>query len=41
VVVLGDDAPEAKPFFDLARQVAKNVEDVARRAPAQPLVQIQ
>jgi ATP-binding protein involved in chromosome partitioning len=41
VVVLGEDAPEAQPFFELARHVAKNVEEAAKRAPAQPLVQIQ
>lgn len=40
VVTLGEEAPEAKPFFDLARQVAAGLSVAALRAPAQPLVQI-
>jgi ATP-binding protein involved in chromosome partitioning len=41
VVVLGEDTPEAKPFFELARQVTHSLEEAARRRPAQPLVEIQ
>jgi ATP-binding protein involved in chromosome partitioning len=41
VVTLGEDAPEAKPFFEIARQVAAALSVAALREPATPLVQIQ
>jgi ATP-binding protein involved in chromosome partitioning len=41
VVALGEEAPEAKPFFELARQVAAGLSIAALRAPSQPLVEIQ
>jgi ATP-binding protein involved in chromosome partitioning len=39
-VSLGEDAPEAKPFFDLAGKVADALSTLASRTPATPLVQI-
>jgi ATP-binding protein involved in chromosome partitioning len=39
-VTLGEEAPEAKPFFQLARQVAAAVSVAALREPVTPLVQI-
>jgi len=41
VVTLGEDTPEAKPFFELARQVAASLSVAALRESAAPLVQIQ
>ena len=41
VVTLGEDTPEAKPFFELARQVAAALSVAALRESATPLVQIQ
>ncbi len=41
VVSFGEDTPEAKPFFQLARQVAAALSVAALRQPAQPLVEIQ
>ncbi len=41
VVTLGEDAPEAQPFFELARQLIAATKEIEQRAPAQPLVQIQ
>ena len=38
---LGEDTPEAKPFFALARQVAEALSTIAAREPATPLVQIE
>jgi ATP-binding protein involved in chromosome partitioning len=38
---LGEDTPEAKPFFVLARQVADALTALAAREPATPLVQIE
>ena len=41
VVSLGEDLPEAKPFYALARQVAAAISVAALREPAAPIVQIQ
>ncbi|MFQ5662922.1 MAG: Mrp/NBP35 family ATP-binding protein [Terriglobia bacterium] len=41
VVTLGEEAPEAKPLFELARQVAAAASVSALRESATPLVQIQ
>ncbi len=41
VVTLGEDAPEAVPFFELARQVAAGLSVAALGQSAQPLIQIQ
>ncbi|MFQ5778129.1 MAG: Mrp/NBP35 family ATP-binding protein [Terriglobia bacterium] len=41
VVTFGEDAPEAKPFFAVARAVAAAVSVAALAEPATPLVQIQ
>jgi ATP-binding protein involved in chromosome partitioning len=38
---LGEDTPEAKPFFALARQVADALSAIAAREPATPLIQIE
>ncbi len=40
VVSLGEDTPEAKPFFAVARQAAAGLSVAALRESAQPLVQI-
>ena len=39
-VLLGEDASEARPFFDVARKVVAGLEALARQEPASPLVQI-
>ena len=41
VVTFGEEAPEAKPFYALARQVAAAASVAALREPAAPIVQIQ
>ncbi len=38
---LGEETPEAKPFYSLARQVAAALSVIALREPAAPLVQIE